>query len=446
VIRPAREQQAAGDGAAPRLARVVAQFALSGLLAAALVAVAGVLALRHAGTRESIRDAWRLTQAIGETAIEPRLTRALVDGDPTAVRSFDRLVRTRVIRDPVFRVKLWSAEGRIVYSDEPRLIGLRFPLDAEERRAIAGHEVAAGVSDLSGPENAYERRAHKLLEVYMPVRVQGGTPLLFETYLRYGSVAATGRRVWLMFAPALIAGLLVLWLVQLPLALSLARRLRAGHDEREALLLRALNASDAERRRIAGDLHDGVVQSLAGTSYSLTVAADRAASAPRAEVEGLLRRGAEATRQAMRQLRSLLVEIHPPNLAHTGLEPALSDLAAGLGGRRIPTVVDVEADLPRLSADGERLLFRAAQEALRNVADHSGATRCTVTVGRTDGGVELVVADDGVGFDPGTIAGRRAEGHLGLTLLVDRAAEAGGALDLDTAPGEGARVRLRLPA
>src|SRR5262249_10620544 len=151
--------------------------------------------------------------------------------------------------------------GRIVYSDEPRLVGMRFPLDRDELDAAAQDRPLAEVSDLSKPENRFERGlGDQLLEVYYPVKAPDGTQLLFETYLRLSGLAARGRTVWLAFLPVLLAALIVLWLIQAPLAWSLARRVHNAQRERERLLLRAVDASTAERRRIAADLHDGVVQ------------------------------------------------------------------------------------------------------------------------------------------------------------------------------------------
>src|SRR5205814_387613 len=118
----------------------------------------------------------------------------------------------------------------------------------------------------------------QLLEVYVPVRATDGRPLLFEAYLRSSAVSASGRRLWLAFAPALLGGLLLLQLVNLPLARSLAGRLRRAQGERETLLHEALEASQNERRRIAADLHDGVVQDLVGTSYALSAHAARLAA------------------------------------------------------------------------------------------------------------------------------------------------------------------------
>ena len=147
------------------------------------------------------------------------------------------------LHSPVTRIKLWTPGGRIAYSDEHALIGKRFPLGADEREILAHGGVAAASSDLSRPENRYERGGGDLLEVYLPIRAANGRRLLFESYQRYSSVATGGERVWLAFAPVLVGGLLLLLLFQLPLARSLVRRLRAGQAESERLLRTALEAS-----------------------------------------------------------------------------------------------------------------------------------------------------------------------------------------------------------
>ena len=428
----------------PRARPLFAQFALSGLVAVLLVAIAATFVLGRAGRRESVRDARRLTEVIGRSVVEPNLTAGVVSGDPRALDEFDRLVRARVLGDPVVRVKVWRSDGRIVYSDKRELVGARYQLEDDERRALADGRVDAGISDLSRPENRFERAEHKLLEVYMPVVTANGEPLLFEAYMRYSDIAARGRRVWVTFVPALVAALLLLWLVQLPLALSLTRRLRREHAEREMLLVRALNASDVERRRIAGDLHDGIVQDLAGTSYALAVAADGADVAPRKDLQDVLRGAASSTRQSMRQLRSLLVEIYPPSLRDAGLEAALNDLVAGLSARGIAVTADVSERAP--SAEAERLIFRTAQEALRNVIEHAGARSCSVTLRAVENALELVVTDDGRGFDAELASERAEAGHVGLRLLADLAEDAGGELTIESAPGAGTRVRLWLPA
>src|SRR4051812_38807299 len=251
------------------------QFAIAGVIAVALLALVGVAVLRSNGTKEATDDAKRVTRIVGLGIVQPELTDGLLRGDPKAIARVDRIVRMRVLHDPVVRIKIWSPDGRVLYSDEPRLIGKRYDVEQEDKDTLSGNEVEAEVSDLSRPESVYERPYKKLLEVYMPIRTPSGKPLKFESYQRFSSIASSGRKTWVAFLPALIGGLLVLWLAQLPLAARLARRIRAGQREREQLLQRAIDASDVERRRIAGELHDGVVQSLAGVSFSLAAAAER---------------------------------------------------------------------------------------------------------------------------------------------------------------------------
>ena len=108
------------------------------------------------------------------------------------------------------------------------------------------------------------------------------------------------------------------------------------------------------------------------------------------------------------------------------------------------TTLDVEADLD-LDADVEALVFRTAQEAVRNALAHAGAERIAVSVDRPDGRVRLVVADDGRGFDQRQAEHRRGEGHIGLSLLGDLAVSAGGTLAVDSEPGSGTRVTLEVP-
>ena len=278
--------------------------------------------------------------------------------------------------------------------------------------------------------------------MYTRIRAPDGRPLLFETYQRQSALVSSGRNIWLPFAAALLGGLLLLWLIQVPLAWRLARRLQRSHAERERLLVAAVEASSEERRRIAGDLHDGVVQDLAGVSYSLSAAAEP--DRPSADVREALLGAASTTRAAIRQLRTLLVEIHPPNLRSAGLAAALSDLLAPLSARGVDTALEVADDI-EVGPDTELLVFRAATEAIRNVQSHARARSVRVDVARADGGVRLVVADDGVGFGEADREQRRTEGHLGLDLLGELAARHGGTLEIGPSPDGGTRFVFEVP-
>jgi signal transduction histidine kinase len=415
--------------------RVVLQYALSGVAALILLGGAGVYLLRNVGRDEAIRNAREVAELAGRGVVEPALTPAVMRGDPVAIARLDSVVRRGILSRRIVRVKLWSPSGKIVYSDEHRLIGSTYRLGADEVGTIAQGGTEAEVSDLSRPENRFERRFDKLLEVYLRIRGPGGRPLLFETYERYSSIAASGRKLWLAFLPAILGTLALLWLVQLPLAWRGARQLREHQEQRERLLQQAIESSELERRRIARDLHDGAVQDLAGVSYSLTAAAQ--------DVEGptaaVLQDAAAGTRRTIRELRSLLVDIYPPDLHRTGLAPALRDLVAALGPRGVEAVVDVPETLA-FRPELETLLYRCAQEALRNVGKHSNATRVEVRVETDEQFARLIVTDDGRGFE-----GAVEEGHLGLRLLGDLADEAGGQLKLDSGPGKGTRVCIEAP-
>ena len=421
-----------------RLSNPVTQFTLAGLAAVAVVGAVSAYLLARAGTDEAIRDAKRLTALAGEGIVQPALSDRFLRGDPAAIRRIDELVRGRILsHDGVARVKIWDADGRIVYSDEPRLIGDRFELGADELAILRHGGTEAETTDLSRPENRYERGAGELLEVYLPIHTPDGTPVLFETYVRSSFVESAGQEVWSTLAPVLIGAFVVLAALQLPLAWSLARRLRRGQEEREALLRRAIDASEIERRRIAQDLHDGVVQDLAGLSYSV------AAVGQREQETGMdgayLRQVAARMRQSVRDLRGLLVEIYPPDLHRAGLAAALSDVAAGLDARGIQVVLEVPDDLA-LPTPVETLFFRVAQEALRNVVAHSGANRVEVRVNGGAAMARLSVEDNGKGFVPEVA--RQASGHFGLRVLSDLARDAGGRLAIDSAPGRGTTVSV----
>ena len=428
-----------------RLPSAVWKFAISGLAVLVLIVGAGVFILDRIAEGDAIDNAAEITQLAAHGAVEPNLTDDLVTGDPAALARLDKLVRTRVLSESVVGVKVWTPDGRIIYSDERRLIGETYPLRPEVAALATNGGVDAGVADLTQPENEFDRDNGKLLEVYTGVETSSGQPLLFELYRDYSSVTSDAREAWWTFGLAALAGLVALWLIQLPLALNLARRLRRGQEDREQLLIRAIDASDAERRRIASDLHDGVVQDLAGLSFSLAAAADRATARGSVESSEILDRAAASARRAVRQMRSLLVDIYPPNLHTVGLESALRDLLSPLQAQGIESKLDVSPDL-RLAPATERLLFVTAREAIRNVSRHADASAANVRVVTNGTRVELVVADDGRGFPAADILAKGPNGHLGLALLTDLAERAGGDLAVESKDGEGTRLTLGVPS
>ncbi len=420
----------------------MAGFSLAGVLAVVAVGFGLVVASRRVGEREAIASARAQTVQAAREIVEPSVTNGLASGDSTAVLAIDDLVRRFIISEDVVRVKVWRADGNIVYSNEPRLIGETFPMGDDEIEALENGSIAAGVSNLASPENKYELADRKLLEVYVRVQQPDGTALLFESYYRYDVVSQNGNKLIRDFAPVSLGALAALQLVQIPLAWSLARRLRERQLEREGLLESALDSSSAERRRIASDLHDGVVQDLAGVALVLSGAALQPGM-PQAALTAL-EESASEVRETIGSLRTLLVEIYPPNLFEEGLESALDDLASRAGNRG----VDVEVTAPdanQLPKTPTALIYRAAQEGLRNVVSHSRAKNAWVTLSQTSTSAVLEVRDNGVGFDDSRLEAAFTEGHLGIRALSGLASDAGGTLKVSSMPAGGTCLRLEVP-
>ena len=434
-----------GSSDAPvSVASAVLWFVVSGLVAIALIGVGVIYAARNTATDEAVADSIRTAEIVSRGLVEPVLDDGVVSGDPDALERLDAVVRERVIGDAIVRVKLWTEDGVIIYSDEPRIVGQQYALDADDLEVFETDEAAAEISDLSHPENQYERGFDKLLEVYVPVRTEDGTDLLFEVYLPYSSVSSNASVILRRFLPVLLLGLGVLAFVQIPLAWSLAYRLRRRQDERETLLRHAVEASDRERRIIAAELHDGAVQNLIGQSFRLTAVADGLAGTADDDAISDLREASDQARKTVQELRTLLVDLYPPNLSTEGLESAFSDLVVPLMTRGIDVNVSADWD-PRLPAKEERLIYRAAREALRNVLQHSGASHVDVTIERHPGVVSLCVSDDGRGIAGADRDRQRLSGHLGLDLVESLVADAGGTCGALPRDGGGTRFVVEVP-
>lgn len=414
------------------------------LVAVGLFSAAGLYLQQRLGAKEAIRLSSESARIIGRGIVGPLITAEVMAGDPAALAALDRVVRERVLDDEIVRIKVWRADGHIVYSDQRELIGQRYELAADDVASIGSDAVDGEVSDLTPPENRYERPFGELLEFYLGVPTPTGERVLVEAYQRFEGISAGGRRLWLAFAPTMLGALALLWLSQAPLAWSMVRRLQRSRQERERLLVRAVDSSDVERRRIAADLHDGVVQRLAGTAFSLAAASQRLPVATPEETKESLEESTVSVRRAMQELRSLIVEIHPPSLPTEGLVAALSDLVVPLASQDIVATLDI-ADGVDPDPERAKLLFRGAQEAVRNVVKHAGAQNVAVSVTETDGMFCLVVDDDGRGIDPKIRAQRESDGHVGLTLLGEFTSDLGGSLQVTSRATKGTRLKLEVP-
>ncbi len=412
------------------------------------MALLGVLltwSLDQQATAMAIVEATHDTREVARAVVEPDLPSGLSTGDPGAIATMDQVVRQRVLSDRVVRVKIWAPTGTILYSDERRLIGSTFQLDPDELDLLSTGGVIADLSDLTEPENRYETAYGQLLQVYVRIQSPDVGPLLFENYIRYDALIERSRRLLLNLLPSMLACLVLLELALLPLAWQLARRVREGQRERQRLLERAVEASEAERRRIAADLHDSTVQDLAAMSYSLAGMGRQLASAGHAAAAEAVEEAARTTRHGLRQLRTLLVDIYPPNLHREGLEAALRALLESAREQGLQAELTIPPSLP-MNPDTERLVYRAAQEAVRNVVAHAEASRVEVSVHVDRSRAVLTVRDDGRGFNQRRNGRHEPGEHLGLRLLSDLAREAGGQLDVSSEEGRGTTVHLQVPA
>ena len=414
------------------------QFLAVGLLLSVVLAVVSDRLVDRAAEDEALGDARSSTWILAHSVVEPSLTEGLTRGDPGAIDRFDREVLDRLLVGDVRRIKMWAADGTIVYSDQTELIGERFELDASERQILREGGTDAEVSELSEPENRLESGSADLVEVYTRVTTPSGTPLLFEAYYSADDIAASTDQVFGPFRRIMVGSLLVMGALAAAIIWGLTRRLRQAADERQRLLQSAIDASEAERRRIARDLHDGVVQDLAGVAFALSAAARESGPVSSEAAAD----AARSLRGALRALRSLLVEIHPPDLDADGLASALDDLVAPASAAGLQPHLHLDT----ISGTPDRvvaLLWRVAQEAVRNALRHSHGTRLDVAVRREGDRLVLTVTDDGVGMD---VSRPHPAGHLGLRGLTSLVHEEGGRLTVESAPGRGTTVRAEVAA
>jgi signal transduction histidine kinase len=215
------------------------------------------------------------------------------------------------------------------------------------------------------------------------------------------------------------------------------RQLQSRERAQERFTERVITAQENERRRLAGDIHDGIAQHLVSLAYHLDAAEralpDRPADA--AEQVRLARRLADLT---MDEGRAAIAGLRPPVLDDLGLAGGLSSLA-----RSVPDLpIELDVAEHRLPEPHEVALYRIAQEALQNVVKHASATRVRLSFSADAAGARLEVADDGCGFDP---EGARDGDGYGMHSMSERAELVGGTLTIRSGPARGTVVTVSVP-
>jgi len=368
------------------------------------------------------------------------------------VEALDALLTSTELGSRVVSFRIWRPDGRIVYSPNRALIGQQFEAEGGLARALEG-EVSAGISDLSGPENRYEReRWSRLVETYVPVRERGGATILAVTEFYQlpdeidAEVASARVASWAVVALVAVLSYLLLAGIVKGGSDTIDRQQRALSDrvaelsrlleQNESLHGRLRLAADrttalneAGLRRIGSDLHDGPAQTLALALLRID------------ELEG----GdvvSDAVSSALGDLRLIASGLRSPSFEAMDLAQVVE---RGVRehqqrtGQVVGLVVDGGAtDAPIVVKIG---LYRVLQEALSNAARHADGADIEVELIRDGDAVSLEVRDRGPGFEP---AGVRADA-LGIAGMRERALLLGGSFEIGPRDGGGTRVLLVLP-
>jgi PAS domain S-box-containing protein len=219
--------------------------------------------------------------------------------------------------------------------------------------------------------------------------------------------------------------------------------LRASYERIQELAGRLITAQEAERSRIARDLHDDVNQQLASLSIALSNIKRRLYVGGDATVQEELTRLQQRLIDLADMIRNLSHELHPGVLQHAGLIAALKGHCAEFGRQHaIEVTFSAACGLDGIPQDIALCLYRVAQEALRNVVAHAGACKVQVTLRATGAGLALLIADDGQGFD---LAQARSLGGLGLISLEERVRLVGGSLAIHTEHKRGTEIQVQVP-
>ena len=424
--------------------RSVIALVVTALLAFTVVATGTVLAARRLALTEALAESVRTAHVVAQIEFVPELPGA-IGGDRDAIARLDAAVNHRRNDVNIVRVKVWRPDGTVIYSDDHEAIGHRYPLDRAVRDSIEKQASSASISNLNDPENITELGiSDRLVQVYTPLNLDDGTQLAFEVYSTDTRVRAAQRRMTSLMVPIALAASLVLLVTQLPVAVWLVRRVGRAQDERSRLLRSSLAASGRERRTIARDLHDGVVQELAGAGYALGALSHTLPDDTAPEARTMLDKVGSVMQSVVGSLRTLMVDIYPPDLTANGLHAAMDDLADKLrvaSGAEVVVNVDLHIEpSPEVAAT----LYRCARECLANVLKHAHAQHVSLSLTDDETTIRLELTDDGIGLPPEGFD-RRTQGHMGLQLLQDAAKDLGGEIRISSADGRGTTVTLELP-
>jgi signal transduction histidine kinase len=374
--------------------------------------------------------------------------------------ALDRLISDTGLGQGVVLFKIWSLDGRVLYSPDRSLVGQQFPVDAGLASAARG-EVQADMSTLDAQENANERgRYNRLVEVYAPVREDNGARVIAvnEFYLlpdaldaeirdaqlrSWGVVAAIGLITYLVLAGIVKRGSDTIRKQQAELRQRLDQNLRLHERVRQAAG-RTTALNEQALRRISADLHDGPGQVLALALLRLdALQMPFEAGDGRAQTRSDFATVHAAVRDALTEVRAISAGLRLPELGSMSVENvalrAIDDHQRRSGTRVARRLESLPSQAPLAT---KIALVRTLQEALSNATRHAGGEHVLVhLIGGADN-LRLAVSDRGAGFDP-----HAAEhcGRLGLAGMRERAELLGGTFEVESRQGEGTVVRVCWP-
>lgn len=400
-----------------------------------------------------------------QTFLEPYVQEMGVQAEISAEDTveLDKLLNNPSLRRHVESVKIWQADGTVVYSTDKSIVRQRFPTD-EIEVALRGH-VVTDLEDLSQDENRFERTLKvPLYEIYAPLHDSNGKVIAVgEFYERADwlekEIDRVRAQLWRVLGAATLAMLLLLFGFVRRSERIIQRQqadLRARMAEQVQLLRhndqlqrRIANANrqfwqinELTLRRLGADLHDGPAQLLTLILIRLDDLAELLPATADGEDRDTYESIRGAAQDALREVRDISRGLALPEIGELPLAEEFK-LAAKRHEERTGSKVALElgslpADLP---LPLKLCLYRFVQESLNNAFKHAGGQDQRLSAHYAEGQLSLCVADGGPGFDPEEVA-RRDDGrpHLGLAGLRYRVESFGGTFDIHSVPGQGTRV------
>jgi signal transduction histidine kinase len=401
------------------------------VLAVFLVVTAHTIASRYAHDDSAGRAAILAAVAASATTADDVATRALLD------QTMPSVAREQSVR----HVVVWESDGVVLWSEDDGLIGRRFSM--EPRMQALFTQGGAFVSGPGGdsPESAPSfAGADTAFEVFTLATSADGRRLVVEAYVEREAIDRQEGEFLALLLPVALAALVLVQASSFMSATLLMRHVQRARKARTQLVNRAMLALEAERRELAGTLHDGVVQDLAAMRYALSGVVHAVAPDTPGDPRRTLERVCEVLGDQIVALRGMLGDLVTPDVESSTLDEALHAVARNLVPPEIRCHVRVEVD--DLTPRQGQTIYRVVREGVVNAVKHGPPTSIGVAVTTAGPLVVVEVLDDGPG--PGH-AVESTDGHVGLDLLRALVRDELGTLRLIVRQGGGAHLLVTLP-